>query len=91
MAPHFAGLQQKPVNIAALFADVTICRSVGPVKIEEGSGSRVELGFPVPELIILTDLTLQLNARDCLFFRLFFAENTHGNSFQISVALNQYI
>jgi hypothetical protein len=84
MFPNAAGLEQEPVNIAALFADVAICRRIGPVKIEEGSGSCVELGLPVPELIVLTDLTLQLNARNCLLFRLFFAENAHGYPFQMS-------
>jgi hypothetical protein len=53
LVPQFSATE-KPVNVAAMIADMAVGGSVGPIEAEERSGRRVQLRLPALELIVAT-------------------------------------
>jgi hypothetical protein len=43
------------MDVTALITDIADGAGIRPIEAEEGCGSRMELGFPAPEPVVLTD------------------------------------
>jgi hypothetical protein len=67
-------LGQEPVDVTAPVTYVTDGRRVRPVETEEGRDSGVQLGFTLPEPIVLADLAVQVQAGDSNLLRLLLTE-----------------
>ena len=66
------------MDVAAIFADETEGGGVGPIEVEEGGKTRVQLGFAAMEFVVGADLTFEVNAVDFVCLRFFCSEQTHG-------------